>query len=242
VNNLATRRSRWWRAVAGEAASIGSGPAPRVPVAVALGVTAGTVTAGNAVVLLQRRLGGDTGELLTTVALPLLGASGSVALIAAGWRRRDVGMMLPSRRALGRLPRPARALAGVLGAAAIATLVRGGSHDGISDRLTIVRLVVGTALGEEMIHRGALFALWAATGRPTRTVVVANAVAFGAWHIVTVAHQGWLTRIAGIVVPALPGTALFLWGRCRSGTVLGSTLLHVGTNLPFVVARLWSDG
>ena len=229
-----------WRDIDEAIASIRSGPAPKVPVAVAVTASAGAVVAGNAVVLLQRRLGGTAGELLTTVAHPLLGLAGASVLIGAGWRRRDVGLSLPSGGTLASVRRPALAVAWALGVAVVATWIRGGTHDGVSDRVTVLRLMIGTALGEELIHRAVLFPLWAATGRPSRDVGVANGVAFGAWHLAAVAPKGWGGRIAGILGPAVPGTALFLWGRCRSGSVVGSWLLHVATNLPGVVARAWS--
>jgi membrane protease YdiL (CAAX protease family) len=234
-------RSRWWHVIADERAAIQEGPAPRVSTPVAVGVTAGVVIAGNALVVLQRRAGGNLGGSLTTIVMPLLGTAGSVALIAAGWRRGDLGLVFHPRRDLGGLRRPASVLAGSLAAASIATLLRGGRHDGVGDGLAVLRVVVGTALGEELIHRGVLFALWAATGRSTKTVAVANAVAFGAWHIVAAASETWHPRSARIVVPAAGGTTLFLWARARSGTVLGATLVHAATNLPFVLRRLWSE-
>jgi membrane protease YdiL (CAAX protease family) len=234
-------RSRWWHVIADERAAIQEGPAPRVSTPVAVGVTAGVVIAGNALVVLQRRAGGNLGGSLTTIVMPLLGTAGSVALIAAGWRRRDLGLAFQPRRDLAGLRRPASALAGTLSAASIATLLRGGRHDGISDGLTVVRVVVGTALGEELIHRGVLFALWAATGESTKTVAVANAVAFGAWHIMAATSETRHPRPARIVVPMVAGTALFLWARARSGSVFGSSLLHAATNLPFVLLRLWSE-
>jgi membrane protease YdiL (CAAX protease family) len=111
-------------------------------------------------------------------------------------------------------------------------ILDGVEEDGTSVRLSTLRLVVGTAFGEELIHRGALFALWSSTGSSPQMVAVANGIAFGAWHIAGVRSQGWVGRASEVFVPAIAGTALFLWGRCRSKSVAGSWALHLATNLP----------
>lgn len=231
---------RWWNTVASEVVAIADGPAPRVPVWLAVGITCGAVAWGNAVVLVQRRVGGDAGELVTTVAHPMLGLAACAALLATGWRSADLGLVPPSRRALGRLRRPATVLALVAVGAAIATVVRGGIDDGVNARISILRLVIGTALGEELVHRGVLFPLWAATRRTPKLVVAANAVAFGAWHVASVAPTGWFGRLSGILGPATFGTALFLWGRSRSRSIVGPWLLHTMTNLPGLIAEMWA--
>ena len=232
--------TKWWQPVAGEVLEIGDGPARRVPLPLAVAITSGVVIWGNAVVIAQRRVGGDAGEIVTTIAHPVLGATACAALLATGWRGADLGLVPPSRAALAGWQRPAILLALGVGGVAIATAVRGGPYEGGSARLSVLRVVVGTALGEELLHRAVLFPLWAATRRSPRFVAVAHGIAFGAWHIAAVAPKGWGGRIVGILGPAIPGTALFLWARCRSRSVAGSWLLHSSTNLPGVAAAAWS--
>jgi membrane protease YdiL (CAAX protease family) len=221
------------RSLRSEVQFIAGGPAPRVSVSLALAATGGAVAWGNAVVLLSRAVGGNAGEVVTTVANPMLGAAGCLALRLAGWRRAELGLQAPSRRALSRCWWPGVLLTVAAAGGAAAGALNGGVTDkGLSVRISLLRLLVGTALGEELIHRGVLFPLWASTGVSPGGVVVANGLAFGAWHVAGVAPNGWLGRIAGVGVPATLGAAGFLWARCRSRSVAGAWLLHFSTNLP----------
>jgi membrane protease YdiL (CAAX protease family) len=221
-----------------EAAWIGAGPAPRVSVGVAAGVTAAAVAWGNGVVLVQRTLGGDAGEWFTAAANPLLGAAGCTALFAAGWRREDLGLRWPSWRASGRRWLPGVAVGAlVAGAAGVLALTGGTDAAGADARVSLVRMAVGTALGEELVHRGFLFGLWSATGRSPWIAIAANGVAFGAWHLAAVQPYGRAGRLVGVLGPATAGTAAFLWARCRSRSVLGSAPLHLATNITGSLVR-----
>jgi hypothetical protein len=225
--------SNWLNRVRTEVESISRGPSPDVSVGVALALTGATIAWGNAVVLVTRNLSGDARNVLTTAAHPLFGVALCATMRMAGWRSADMGLTVPSRATLSRLSRPAVSLAGGLIAAAGSLFVLGGVNDeGTSARLSTLRLVLGTALGEELINRGALFALWSATGCSPQTVAVTNGLAFGAWHLAGVRSQGWVGRASEVFVPAIAGTALFLWGRCRSKSITGSWALHLATNLP----------
>lgn len=216
-----------------EVESISRGPSPEVPVKVAIAVTGATVVWGNVVVMATRTLSGSRGEVVTTIAHPLFGAALCAAMRTARWRNSDLGLAIPSRAQLARLSRPATVIVVALTAAAASLFVLDGEDEvGTSTRLSTLRLVIGTALGEELIHRGALLALWSSTGCSPRTVAVANGIAFGAWHLAGVKSQGWVGRAAEVFGPAIGGTALFLWARCRSKSVAGSWALHLSTNLP----------
>jgi membrane protease YdiL (CAAX protease family) len=209
-----------------------------VPVGLALAGTGGAVAFGNAVVLTSRAIGGNAGEVVTTVAIPLFGAAGCVALRLAGWHRADLGLRAPSRRAVSSLWWPSIVLAAVMGGIAIAAAARGGvTDDGLSIRVSVLRVVVGTALGEELVHRGVLLPLWASTGISPAGVALANGLGFGMWHVAAAYPKGWLVVLGEVGATATLGAAVFLWARCRSCSVAGSGLLHLSTNLPGLLLR-----
>jgi hypothetical protein len=215
-----------------EIQSIADGPAPHVPLCVALVATGGAVLWGNAVVLASRAVGGNAGEVITTLAHPLLGAVGCVALRLAGWRYVDLGLRAPTLRSLSSWKWPGALLTAAASAGAVFLASNGGTSDeGLSVRLALVRLLVGTALGEELIHRGVLLALWSSTGVPARYVALANGLAFGCWHLAGAAPKGPLAVSVEFGATATIGTALFLWGRCRSRSMAGAWLLHSSTNI-----------
>lgn len=199
----------------------------------AVGASAAAAVWGNAVVLVARQGGG---EAVTLVAHPVAAAAGAAVLLRAGSSRGDLGLVAPSWR--GRRAGAAKAglavVAAGVAALAAAALVHGG--DGTL-RLRVARLLVATAAGEEVIHRGLLLAVWTATGSPPRAVAAANAVTFAAWHVAGAVHGGSV-RWVELAVP-LAGTVPFLWARRRSGSVVPAAVLHAATNLPGLVARHW---
>ena len=97
---------------------------------------------------------------------------------------------------------------------------------GVDDRgwLHLVRVLVGTALGEELVHRGVLIATWSSTSVRARGVVLANVVAFGAWHVASAWHaDGFEPRE---IAPPAGGAVLFLWARLRFRSVLAPAAGH----------------
>lgn len=227
----------WFRPIAAEVHAIAEGPAPHVSVGTAVAVSVGLVAAGNGVVALGERLSGDARELATTALNSLVGFVGVRGLLASGWRRTDLGLVQPSWQGDWRLA--AILVTGGAVAAIVGTVIRGGIYRGSNARVTILRLVVGTALGEEVVHRAVLFPLWAATRRSPLLVIAANGVTFGAWHLASVVRKGWTGRLFGVIGPATAGAAMFVWARCHSGSLAGASLLHLVTNLPGVVAAVW---
>jgi membrane protease YdiL (CAAX protease family) len=201
----------------------------RVPVVVAVVASVLAVAWGNGTVVAGRRLGHD--DAVTLVAVPALAAAGLAALRWAGWTWRDLGLGWPSAE-----PPRAQPLAWLGAATAVAV---GGAVVGLvagpgATRLAVVRLVLGTAAGEEVVHRSVLLALWAATPVGGRAVVAANVVTFGAWHVAAATHADGL-RWWEAAVPA--GTAvLLLWARLRFRSVLAPVAFHAGGNLPGLVA------
>lgn len=201
----------------------------RVPVGVAVGVSALAVAWGNGTVVAGRRLGND--EIVTLVAVPALAIAGVAALRRAGWAWRELGFRWPSAER----PR-AQPLGWLLAASAVAVggAIVGAATGGGDTRLAVVRLLVGTAAGEEVVHRGVLLALWAATPASAGAVVAANMVTFGAWHVAAATHADGF-RWWELAVPAATAI-LLLWARLRFRSVLAPVAFHAGGNMPGLVA------
>ncbi|MEW6473413.1 MAG: CPBP family intramembrane glutamic endopeptidase [Actinomycetota bacterium] len=215
VRDAAVREARRCR---GELAAIRSA-GPSISPTAALGWSVAAVLWGNGLVAVGRRVGHD--QWITLVGVPLFGAAGWWWLQRRGCTRRAIGLRWPRPD----LPRPlviltgaAAVVAGVLTAAGLATA--GQDRRG----LRTVRTVVGTAFGEELVHRGVLLTVWAMSGASTGTTVAANAVVFGLWHATGADHAG---EVAG---PALAALTL-VWLRLRSRSILVPAVFHAATNL-----------
>jgi hypothetical protein len=189
----------------------------------AIGISLGIAVWGNSVVVAGRITGQP--EWLTLVGNP----AGAIAAVL--WMRRRgsslsaMGLNWP-RFDRDRLPK-------VLTAAALAWtaawLVAGLAGVRELSGLRLARLIVGTALAEEVLHRGVLPAVWAATGSPARTVVAANMATFGAWHLAGATTGGTFHPLE-VVGPALVALVL-LWARMRTGSVLPPAAGHLAGNL-----------
>jgi membrane protease YdiL (CAAX protease family) len=101
-----------------------------------------------------------------------------------------------------------------------------------------VRIVLATALGEEIIFRGVIYGLAATVS--IRAAVVVSSATFGAWHIVDAFEAagtgapmiGSLALVAGVVlVTGLAGALLFAPLRRRTGAVYAPALVHAALNL-----------
>lgn len=202
---------------------------------VALTATALVLALGNGLVVLTRRINkpSDTrkGETLTLVVLSATGAALLVALVALGWPARDLGLAMPELRGLGW---PATALVWAAGLVVvvfgvIAVKKSSSPHDAAAPRLKLARLLLGTAFGEEALHRGFLLAIWCGTDTNSGRIVAVNAVGFGLWHVAG-AIKGKRFRCCDVAVPAL-GALLFLWGRLATGSLLTPILLHAAINV-----------
>jgi membrane protease YdiL (CAAX protease family) len=98
------------------------------------------------------------------------------------------------------------------------------------------RVPVGTALPEEVISRGVLFALWLrASGESA--AVLATSLVFALWHIVIsfgsvsgagvverpeLVAAGYLLALAGLFI----GGVMFAWLRIRTGNVVAPVVVH----------------
>jgi membrane protease YdiL (CAAX protease family) len=206
----------------------------RVSVPAALAVSGGVVIWGNGVVLVQRRLGGSAGEVITLAAHPTAGLIALAILRLRGWHGSDLGL---SPKAIAPRGRWGALLVILVAALSAFGFARGGMcREEVTLRLSLVRLLVGTALGEELVHRGLMPAIWTATRSSPLGVLVANAATFGAWHVAGAWAKPWPARIVEVGVPTLLGAPLFLWARLRTGGVSAPTLLHAAVNLPGLIA------
>lgn len=106
---------------------------------------------------------------------------------------------------------------------------------------TLVRIPLGTAVPEELIFRGLLFAVWREAGASTLNAALCSSVAFGLWHIyptvigLRINHLATSTgRVRAAVVGAVLLTTLaglgLTWLRVESAGLLGPVILHAGIN------------
>jgi len=110
---------------------------------------------------------------------------------------------------------------------------------------TAVRIPVGTALGEELIFRGALLALFARERSVPRAVLASSAL-FGLWHVLPALRSpaaepgGGLARRARFAAGTVAVTALagvgFAQLRIRSRSVLAPAVVHGALNISAYVA------
>ena len=143
--------------------------------------------------------------------------SGAAVLVALGWTWADLGVRWPERRRLWWL---LAGCAAVVGAVGSWYLIAG---TGLQ-RLAVVRVFAGTAFGEELVHRSVLLAVWLATPVRLRYVVVANAVAFGLWHVVGAdTCDGF--RPFEVIGPMVLGIGV-LWARLTFRSVFAAAVLH----------------
>ena len=181
---------------------------------------------GNGVVAAGRRFGYD--QWITVIGVPLFGLAGWWWLSRRGFRRQAIGLQVPRAdhaRLLTALTMATTVFAAVCAAAGLATFgqdLRG---------LRTIRIIVGTAFGEELIHRGVLVAVWASTGVACWHVVAANVVVFGLWHLAGATCDG--SHPGEVIGPAALAGPL-VWLRLRSRSIFAPMAFHAATNLPGV--------
>lgn len=105
----------------------------------------------------------------------------------------------------------------------------------------LVRIPLGTAVAEELLFRGVLFAAWQAAGASDLGAALAASVAFGLWHIsptvigVRMNDPGASpAKVRAAVIGAVLATTLaglgLTWLRVESEGLLGPIVLHAGVN------------
>lgn len=192
-----------------------------------------------------------------------LGAAAALVLVARRWGRSwsDLGLDPDDARrgvAVGAATIPL--IAGALAAAAaIPTLRPYFQDDRVVDaspaeaaRHLLVRVPLATALAEEVLFRGALFALFGA-GAGRTGAVASTSLAFGIWHVLPAleSHRsnpgaaeaaaplgGPGAVIAGTVVATAAAGAAFAWLRLRARSVVAPVIAHAALNsLAFLATR-----
>lgn len=105
----------------------------------------------------------------------------------------------------------------------------------------LLRVPLGTALTEEVIFRGVLFAAWRATGLSTTAAMLSAAAVFGLWHISPTIHlvranapksskrNVGLSVLGGVAFTGAAGIALTQLRLATDGLV-APIVLHAGTN------------
>ncbi|HEV2067647.1 MAG TPA: CPBP family glutamic-type intramembrane protease [Thermomicrobiales bacterium] len=194
----------------------------KIPVATAAGASAIVAGLGNGVVLLGRRWCEE--EWITLIAVPVIGVAGMSLLRRRGWSWRDLGfrplVVQSSARLASALVLAATCLAAVSGVVAF-----------LSRELTaleVVRTLVGTAVGEEIVHRSVVLAAWVDTRLRAGWVVAANMITFAVWHVAgaNAGRFSWI-EVIGPGLLALP----LLWARLRFHSVLAPAAFHGAANL-----------
>jgi uncharacterized protein len=114
--------------------------------------------------------------------------------------------------------------------------------------VVLVRIPFGTALFEEVLFRGVLFAELRTRLRPLAAVALSSVV-FGFWHIpptivalwqndVTVGSAAGLTGIAGAVLVTTVAGVGFCWLRLRADSVVPPVVVHWAINAGALLAAL----
>lgn len=197
----------------------------------AIGASGVVVALGNAVVLAGGRWEAQR-EWFTLLGVPAIAVAGTALLARRGWARRDLGLRWPA------VDPPRRFTYGVL---AVAVTVSTAS--GLIGRITgedvpalgLTRLLLGTALGEELVHRGVVLGVWTATPVAGGWVVVANMGTFALWHLASATHGGdfrWW-EVAGPGALAI----LLLWARLRTGSIVAPAAFHAASNMTEFLPR-----
>lgn len=191
----------------------------------ATAVSAVIALLGNGIVLLGHRW--NAAGWTTLVGVPLLGAAGSLLLRLRGWRWGELGWRRPTVAAPRAVP---WSLLGAAPVAAAMSAVVWTEWTGDVTVLDVIRLVVGTAVGEEIVHRGVVLATWLSTAVSARWILVANLATFALWHVAGAADKGPAGVAVDVGGPAVLGAAL-LWARLRYRSVFASAAFHGAGNL-----------
>lgn len=197
-----------------------------LPRGVPFAVAAGLVAFGNGLVVASRRSANT--QLTTGAGMAAAVAFASVAAGAAGLRlREDIGLRPPDRMR----PRWPLAIAGAGVVAGVALAAARHRHcaDGPVAGV-LARMLIATALGEEVLFRGVLLAVSSCAELSRSASAILDTTAFAAWHLAAATTDGRVDPLQ-VLAPGA-GSVLFRWARRRYGTVLAPVLLHAMFNVP----------
>ena len=105
----------------------------------------------------------------------------------------------------------------------------------------LVRIPIGTAVTEELLFRGVLFAVWRSTGATSLEAALLASAAFGLWHIAPTIiglrmndpdASGLKTTAAvvGAVVLTTAAGLVLTWLRLDTDSLLTPLIVHAGVN------------
>jgi membrane protease YdiL (CAAX protease family) len=113
-----------------------------------------------------------------------------------------------------------------------------------------LRIPIATALGEELLFRGVLLALFRQRRSPAAAVLWTSLV-FGAWHVlptidhyqgnpasalITESGKGQRLAVLATMLPTTGAGGVFAWLRLRSHSVLAPALAHAAVNVSAYLA------
>ncbi len=114
---------------------------------------------------------------------------------------------------------------------------------------TLIRIPFGTAVTEELLFRGVLFALWLNAGVSVAGAAVASSIAFGMWHVAPTMialrindpavwkQKVWTAVIGAVLLTTVAGLGL-TWLRVETGGLLAPIMLHAAINSVGAVGAL----
>lgn len=105
----------------------------------------------------------------------------------------------------------------------------------------LVRIPIGTAVFEELLFRGVLFALWLEAESSVVGASIASSVAFGLWHIAPsiiglrmndpdATRQIVRRAVVGAVLATFVAGLFLCWVRVKTAGLLSPIVLHGGIN------------
>lgn len=122
-------------------------------------------------------------------------------------------------------------------------------HGGALAFYTLVRIPIGTAVTEEVLFRGVLFAAWRDAGASLPVAALCASLAFGLWHVMPTiigvrtndpgagARKLTIAVLGAVVATAIAGLAL-TWLRIQTKGVLAPILIHAGINSTAALAAV----
>jgi uncharacterized protein len=105
----------------------------------------------------------------------------------------------------------------------------------------LVRIPLGTAVTEEVLFRGVLFAAWRDVGAATLLAAACASAAFGLWHVVptiiairsndpSASRRKVGIAVTGVVLLTMVAGLGLTWFRVETGGLVGPIVLHTGIN------------
>ena len=105
----------------------------------------------------------------------------------------------------------------------------------------LARIPLGTAVTEEVLFRGVLFAVWSDLGMSSFGAALSASLAFGLWHVSPTIigvrindpqasrHKLWAAVAGSVLLTTVAGLAL-PWWRLHTGGLVAPIVLHGGIN------------